>query len=102
MLRLRRVAFAPCDASRPDTEQLESNLCYHLRRNILSDGSSQHYPWLLPVYFDVPGNEWKLLADDGSEMTVGTTVTVRGNERLALDSLQPSLRKRWLPKERSL
>lgn len=75
---------------RLDVHHLDSNLCYHLRRDILQDGSSQHYPWLLPIYFDVPPTEWKLFAEDGSEMTVGMTVTlVRGQRQMTLIALKP-------------
>ncbi|OSI71601.1 MULTISPECIES: hypothetical protein [Bradyrhizobium] len=75
---------------RLDVHHLESNLCFHLHRDILKDGSSKHYAWLLPIDFDVPPAEWKLLADDGSEMTVGMTVTfVRGNEETTLLALKP-------------
>lgn len=75
---------------RLDVHHLESNLCYHLRRNILQDGSSKPYPWLLPIYFDIPPAEWKLLADDGSEMTVGMTATFfRDKEQMTLIALNP-------------
>jgi hypothetical protein len=75
---------------RLDVHHLESNLCYHLRRNIVQDGSSEHYPWLLPIDFDVSPAEWKLLAEDGSEMTVGITVTSgRDSKRMTLIALKP-------------
>lgn len=75
---------------RLDVHHLESKLCYHLRRNILQDGSSAHYPWLLPIDFDVSPAGWKLLAVDGSEIRVGMTVaSVRDGKRMTLIALKP-------------
>jgi hypothetical protein len=76
--------------SRLDVHHLDSNLCYHLLMVRQRDGTSKHRHWLLPIFFDVPATEWKLLADDGSEMTVGMTVTFfRDNKQMALVALQP-------------
>jgi hypothetical protein len=75
---------------RLDIHHLDSNLCYHLRMSCQPDGTYGHAHCLLPIFFDVPPSEWKLLAEDGSEMTVGMTVTfARDNEQTVLIALQP-------------
>jgi hypothetical protein len=87
---------------RLDIHHLESELCYHLCRHAKADGSSSKpYPWLLPMFFDVPRTHWKLLADDESEMIVGTIVTrPRDDEEVTLVSLQPPHKMKFGGKSR--
>jgi hypothetical protein len=75
--------------ARLDVHHMESNLCYHLVVVHREHGAAELRPRLLPVLFDVPPNEWKLFADDGSEMTVGTVATSFRGEPATLVGLQP-------------
>lgn len=76
---------------RLDIEHRASNLCYHLDPVYRGDEFLYVRPALLPIDYRVPKSHWKLLAADGSEMTVGMIVrTWRDQEEVELIWLTPS------------
>lgn len=75
---------------RLDVEHAAANLCYHLNPIYRGDQFLYHLPTLLPIDYRVPKSYWKLLGENGGELSVGATLrTWRGEEVELIDITPP-------------